>query len=58
MSQYKEIAEYIIKEARKNGADQVDVMIINRTNASITVRLGEIEELKQASPKSLGIRVF
>ncbi len=58
MSQYKEIAEFIIKEARKNGADQVDVMIVNRTNASITVRLGEIEELKQANPKSLGIRVF
>ncbi|MCD6440511.1 MAG: TldD/PmbA family protein [Candidatus Marinimicrobia bacterium] len=58
MSQYKEIAEFIIKEARKNGADQVDVMIVNRTNASITVRLGEIEEVKQASPESLGIRVF
>ena len=58
MNNYKAISEYIIKEARRNGADQVDVLIVNSTNANITVRLGEIEELKQSNPKSLGIRVF
>ena len=58
MSNYKTISEYIITESQKNGADQVDVIIVNSTNANITVRLGEIEELKQSNPKSLGIRVF
>lgn len=58
MKNYKSIAEFIIKEARNRGADQVDVMIVNSTNVNITVRLGEIEELQQSNPKSLGIRVF
>jgi len=58
MKNYKSIAEYIIQTARKRGADQVDVMIVNSTNVNITVRLGEIEELRQSNPKSLGIRVF
>lgn len=58
MSKYKAISEYIIKEARRNGADQADVIIVNSTNANISVRLGKIEELKQSNPKSLGIRVF
>ena len=58
MSKYTSIAEFIIKEAKRMGADQVDVMIVNSTNANISVRLGEIEELKQSNPKSLGLRVF
>lgn len=58
MKNYKSIAEHIIQTARKRGADQVDVMIVNSSNADITVRLGEIEELRQSNPKSLGIRVF
>jgi len=58
MINYKDISEYILNEARKNGTDQADVIIINSTNANITVRLGKIEELKQSNPKSLGIRVF
>jgi len=58
MNDSKVISEYIIKETLKNGVDQVDVLIVNNTNTKISVRLGQIEELKQANPKSLGIRVF
>lgn len=58
MNDNKAISQMIIKQALKKGAQQVDVMIVNNTNTSITVRLGKIEELKQSNPKSLGIRVF
>ncbi|PIS30854.1 MAG: peptidase [Candidatus Marinimicrobia bacterium CG08_land_8_20_14_0_20_45_22] len=58
MDNLKKISEFIIGEAAKNGADESDVLIVNSTKASVKVRLGNIEELKQANPKSLGIRIF
>lgn len=58
MKDLKSMSEFIISEVRKNGADEVDVLIVNSTRASVKVRLGNIEELKQSNPKSLGIRVF
>ena len=58
MEDLKNLSEYIIKEAKKRGADEVDVIIANTTRVSIDVRLGKIEELKQANPKSLGIRIL
>ena len=58
MKQLQEIAEYIIGQAKRKGADEVDVVILNSRRSSVTVRLGNIEELKQANPQSLGIRVF
>lgn len=58
MDNLKKISDFIIREAQKNGADESDVLIVNSTKASVKVRLGNIEELKQANPKSLGIRIF
>ncbi len=58
MQSLKDLAQYIIDTARQAGADEVDVVILDALKSSITVRLGKIEELKQASPKQLGIRVF
>ncbi len=58
MNDPKKLSEYIIREALRLGADDADVMIVNSVNSSVKVRLGRIEELKQANPKSLGIRVF
>jgi len=54
----KQLSEYIIKNAKQKGADEVDIVISSSTRSSIDVRLGEIEKLEQASPKGLGIRVF
>ncbi|MBN2279174.1 MAG: TldD/PmbA family protein [Candidatus Marinimicrobia bacterium] len=54
----KQLTEYIIKKALKEGADQVDVMAVKSTTNEINVRLGEIEKLGSASPKRLGIRVI
>jgi len=58
MQDFKNIADFIIKTAREAGADECDVLITNTTNSSVTVRLGQIEQLKQANPKALGLRVF
>jgi len=58
MQQLQEIAEYIIRQAKRKGADEIDVVILNSRRSSVRVRLGSIEELKQANPQSLGIRVF
>jgi PmbA protein len=54
----KRIAEMIIDTARKAGADDSDVVISSSNRTNIRVRLGQIEELKHASPKSLGVRIF
>jgi len=58
MQELIKIAERVIKEARRGGADEVDVLINNFTSARIKVRLGKIEELRQSNPRALGIRVF
>ncbi len=54
----KKLTQYIIKQAKKEGADEVDVVIVNSTTNEVDLRLGEIEKLGSASPKGLGIRVF
>jgi len=58
MKDIKNLSEYIIDEALKQGADDVDVIIRESSSSNIEIRLGKIEELKQANPKGLGIRVF
>jgi PmbA protein len=58
MEDLKNISDFIIKEAKRVGADEVDVVLISSINSSIKVRLGKIEELKQSSPKGVGIRVI
>jgi len=54
----KQLTQYIIKKALKEGADQVDVVAVKSTTNEVDVRLGEIEKLGSASPKGLGIRVI
>ena len=54
----KQLTQYIIKKALKEGADQVDVVAVKSTTNEVDIRLGEIEKLGSASPKGLGIRVF
>jgi PmbA protein len=53
-----DIAQYTIEQARKAGADQADVYLERGRESTVTVRMGELEVLKQASSKGLGLRVF
>ncbi len=51
-------AQHVIDRARKNGASAADVMIREDESFSVTVRMGEIETLKEAVSRSLMLRVF
>jgi len=51
-------AQHVIDRARKSGATAADVMIREDDSFSVSVRMGEIETLKEAISRSLMLRVF
>ena len=55
---YRNLAEEVLARARAEGADAADVLIGEGTNFSVTVRKGEVDTLKEAASKALGLRVF
>jgi PmbA protein len=55
---FRNLAQDLLKEARTQGADAADLLIAEGSEFSVTVRKGEIETLKDAGSKALGIRVF
>jgi PmbA protein len=54
----RELAADILRTARACGADAADVLVAEGTEFSVTVRRNEIETLKDAGSKALGIRAF
>ncbi|MBI4515243.1 MAG: TldD/PmbA family protein [Deltaproteobacteria bacterium] len=54
----EEIAESLLAAAKRAGADAADVVVAEGTSLSVGVRLGEIEKLKHAREKHLGLRLF
>ncbi len=54
----QEAAKYAVERAMKSGADQVDAYLEKGRESTVTVRMGELETLKQATSKGLGLRVF
>src|SRR6266705_581757 len=58
MHALKPAAEQVIHRAIKGGATAADVMIREDDSFSVTVRMGEIETLKEAISRSLMLRVF
>ncbi len=52
------IAELLLAAARRHGATAADVVVAESDALDVGVRLGEIEKLKQARQKHLGLRVF
>ena len=54
----KEAAVELAHEAVRRGASAAEVVIRNRTEFEVGVRLGEVEKLKQSSDKGLGLRVL
>jgi PmbA protein len=55
---YRNLAHDLLQKARAQGADAADVLIASGTEFSVTLRKGEIETLKEAGSKALGLRVF
>ncbi|HEY2384752.1 MAG TPA: TldD/PmbA family protein [Terriglobia bacterium] len=58
MSNLQNIAQRAIDRAKTNGASAADAMIREDDTFSVTVRMGEVETLKEAISRSLMLRVF
>jgi len=58
MSDLQTTARDVIERAKKDGATAADVLIREDDSFSVTVRMGEVETLKQAISRSLMLRVF
>jgi PmbA protein len=54
----KEMAESLVVFGKSNGADEVEISILDGYEFSVDVRLGKIEKLVEAGSRSLGLRVI
>lgn len=54
----EDIATFVLDEAKRAGATAADVVAAEGDALSTAVRLGEVEKLKRAQGKHLGLRVF
>ncbi len=54
----KELAEKIVTKGLKSGADEAEVYLESGREFELSVRNGDVETVKQASPKGLGLRIF
>jgi PmbA protein len=55
---HRDLAADVLARARARGADSADTIIARGVDFSVTVRRGQVETLKQAGSKALGLRVF
>lgn len=54
----KELAENTVNFGLSHGADEIEVTILEGTEFSVDVRLGQIENLLEAGSRGLSLRVF
>jgi PmbA protein len=52
------LAQWVLDQARKDGASAAEVLLVSAEAIAAGVRLGEIEKLKSSRERRLGIRVF
>ncbi|MBA4180085.1 MAG: hypothetical protein C0506_05795 [Anaerolinea sp.] len=53
-----DLARQVVELARRNGAEQCDVIAVSAEESTVSVRLGEVEKLIEAGSRSLGLRVI
>ena len=58
MDELQQLALDVVASAMKNGATAADCVAREGNEFSTTVRCGEVEQLKEAGSKALGLRVF
>ena len=58
MDGHRTIAEQVVHRAKQKGASGVDAFIREEETFSVTVRMGEVETLKEAVSRGLRLRVF
>ncbi len=54
----EEIASYLLAEAKRHGATQADVVVVEGDSLSVGVRLGEIEKVQRSTARHLGLRAY
>ena len=54
----QDILDRLLGAARKAGADAADALIVAGVSASVSYRLGKLEEIERAESTDLGLRVF
>ena len=52
------ILEELIRAALRSGADAADAILASNVSASVSFRLGRLEDLERAESRDLGLRVF
>jgi len=52
------LAQWVLDQARQNGANAAEVLLVSGESIAAGVRLGEVEKLKSSRERRLGIRVF
>jgi len=57
-SSAQDILNGLISKAQKAGADSADALLIDATDLSVSMRLGNIESLERSESGDLGLRVF
>ncbi|MDE3179720.1 MAG: TldD/PmbA family protein, partial [Acidobacteriota bacterium] len=56
--QLEQIAQDLVQRAVRAGASAADVLVREAEEFSATVRMRQIESLKEAASKGLGLRIF
>lgn len=53
-----DIASFTVEQAKKLGADEVDVILVEASDTSLRTRLRNFENIERSESRDLGIRVF
>ena len=54
----KDIAEAVLQEAKRKGATEADLVLVENELVTVQVRLGEVETIRSAREVGLGLRLF
>ncbi|MGA9471044.1 MAG: DNA gyrase modulator, partial [Terriglobales bacterium] len=54
----KSLASDVVRRAMKSGASSAECVVREGDEFSTTVRLGQVETLKESGSRSIGVRVF
>jgi PmbA protein len=54
----QETLDFLIRSAKAAGADAADALLVESVSASVSYRLGKLEDVERAESQDLGLRVF
>jgi len=58
VADYRELVDRLLKDAGRRGASGAEVVLVEDESSSVQVRLRDVETVKSAREKRLGLRVF